>query len=251
MPHRPLDMKRRRVHMTAQQDMQQTASRTGEGPVRLAAFDFDGTALDGNSPVILVKFLARRRMLNPSVVLRIGLWGAAYKLRLPQNEAWVRGMVFRAFAGKPREEVDQFLYEFYDECVGPRVRDAARQAMNEWHAKGVQVVCVSATFEPIIVRAMRDLPFDYQISTRMQVNPDGTYGCKVDGTPVEGDQKMIELRRFANAKWGVGGWKLVAAYGDHHSDRSMLGAAEQAFAVCPDRPLSRTARERGYTVLEW
>ena len=64
--------------------------------MRLAAFDFDGTALDGNSPVILVKFLARRRMLNPSVVLRIGLWAAAYKLRLPQNEAWVRGLVFRA-----------------------------------------------------------------------------------------------------------------------------------------------------------
>ena len=53
--------------MTAQNDTQQTVSRTGEGPVRLAAFDFDGTALDGNSPVILVKFLVRRRMLNPSV----------------------------------------------------------------------------------------------------------------------------------------------------------------------------------------
>ena len=116
---------------------------------------------------------------------------------------------------------------------------------------GVKVVCVSATFEPIVVRAMRDLPFDYQISTRMKVNPDGTYGCEVEGSPVEGDQKMIELRRFANAKWGVGGWELEAAYGDHHSDRAMLAAAKQAFAVCPDRPLSRTARERGYQVLEW
>ncbi len=237
--------------MTAQTGSQDTTSRNGEGPVRLVAFDFDGTALNGNSPVILVKFLAKRRMLNPSVVARIGLWGAAYKLRLPQNEAWVRGLVFRAFAGRPRKEVDQFLYDFYDECVGPRVRQQARQAMQQWHAKGAKVVCVSATFEPIVVRAMRDLPFDYQLSTRMKVNPDGTYACEVEGTPVEGDQKMIELRRFANAKWGVGGWQLEAAYGDHHSDRAMLGAAKHAYAVCPDRPLSRTARERGYTVLEW
>ena len=98
---------------------------------------------------------------------------------------------------------------------------------------------------------MRDLPFDYQISTRMKVDYDGTYACEVDGVPVEGDRKMIELRRFANAKWGEGGWELAASYGDHHSDRALLAGAKQGFAVCPDRPLGRTARERGYQVLEW
>ncbi|WP_302799722.1 HAD family hydrolase [Senegalimassilia anaerobia] len=237
--------------MTVQSEAMQTASRNGEGPVRLAAFDFDGTSLDGNSPVMLVKHLAKLRMLNPTVLLRIGLWAAAYKLRLPQNEAWVRGLVFRAFAGKPKAEVDAFLHDFYDECVAPHVREQARQAMDAWHEQGVTVICVSATFEPIIERAMRDLPFDYQISTRMKVNYDGTYACEVDGVPVEGDRKMIELRRFANAKWGEGGWELAASYGDHHSDRALLAGAKQGFAVCPDRPLGRTARERGYQVLEW
>ena len=94
--------------------------------MRLAAFDFDGTSLDGNSPVMLVKHLAKLRMLNPTVLLRIGLWAAAYKLRLPQNEAWVRGLVFRAFAGKPKAEVDAFLHDFYDECVAPHVREAGQ-----------------------------------------------------------------------------------------------------------------------------
>ena len=171
--------------MTAQSEAMQTASRNGEGPVRLAAFDFDGTSLDGNSPVMLVKHLAKLRMLNPTVLLRIGLWAAAYKLRLPQNEAWVRGLVFRAFAGKPKAEVDAFLHDFYDDCVAPHVREQARQAMDAWHEQGVTVICVSATFEPIIERAMRDLPFDYQISTRMKVNYDGTYACEVDGVPVD------------------------------------------------------------------
>ena len=190
-------------------------------------------------------------MLNPTVLLRIGLWATAYKLRLPQSEAWVRGLVFRAFAGKPKAEVDAFLHDFYDECVAPHVREQARRAIDAWHEQDVSVVCVSASFEAIIQRAMRDLPFDYQISTRMKVNYDGTYACEVDGVPVEGDRKMIELRRFANAKWGEGGWELVAAYGDHHSDRALLAGAQQGFAVCPDRPLGRTARERGYQVLEW
>ena len=83
-------------------------------------------------------------MLNPTVLLRIGLWAAAYKFRLPQNEAWVRGLVFRAFAGKPKAEVDAFLHDFYDECVAPHVREQARQAMDAWREQGVSVVCVSA-----------------------------------------------------------------------------------------------------------
>ena len=142
---------------------------------------------------MLVKHLAKLRMLNPTVLLRIGLWAAAYKLRLPQNEAWVRGLVFRAFAGKPKAEVDAFLHDFYDECVAPHVREQARQAMDSWHEQGVTVICVSATFEPIIERAMRDLPFDYQISTRMKVNYDGTYACEVDGVPVE-EYSLAHLR---------------------------------------------------------
>ncbi len=219
--------------------------------VRLAAFDFDGTTLDGNSPVMLVKYLVKKRMLPPTVVARIGAWGIAYKLRLPQNEAWVRGLVFRAFAGMSVAEVDAFLHEFYDQEVAPHVRPQAIAAMNELRDEGVLVACVSATFEPIVLRAMEALPIDMQISTRMRTRVDGTYSCEVEGEPVEGDQKMIELRRAANAKWGVGGWELVAAYGDHHSDRAMLAAAKQGFAVCPDRPLSRTARARGYTVCEW
>ena len=52
---------------------------------RLAVFDFDGTSICGNSPVMLVWYLRQRRMLRKSVVFRILAWAAAYKLRLPQN----------------------------------------------------------------------------------------------------------------------------------------------------------------------
>ena len=79
-------------------------SSSESGKVRLAVFDFDGTSIDGNSPVMLVSHLARRRMIGKRITLRIALWGLRYKLRLPQNESWVRGMVFSAFEGKPVAE---------------------------------------------------------------------------------------------------------------------------------------------------
>ena len=221
------------------------------GKMRLAVFDFDGTSIEGNSPVMLVSHLARRRMIGKRVTLRIALWGLRYKLRLPQNESWVRGMVFSAFEGKPVAEVDAYLARFYEDKIAKRFRAEADEAMRRHAQEGIVVVVVSATFEPIIIRAMQDHPIDYQISTRMKVAADGTYTREVEGLPVEGDEKLAALTRFADARFGAGRWEIAHAYGDHHSDRTLLKAATTAHAVDPDRPLTRTARRLGWEILDW
>lgn len=235
---------------TAQQGQ---ASETGPagGRVRLAVFDFDGTSIAGNSPVLLVQHLMRRKMLKKRVIFRILLWAAAYKLRLPQNESWVRGLVFTAFEGHPVAEVDKFLADFYDERIAMLFRPEADQAMRAHAAAGEAVVVISATFEPIVLRAMEHHPFQHQISTRMRVAPDGTYTREVEGLPVEGEEKLAAVRRFGDERYGADGWELAYAYGDHHSDRAVLGAAEHPRAVDPDRPLARTAREKGWEILRW
>ena len=224
--------------------------KTVDGKVQVAAFDFDGTSMDGNSPVLLVLYLAKKNMLTKIDTLRIGLWALRYKFRLPQDEAWVRGMVFRAFEGRPVDEVDQFLYDFHDEVIAPRFRAAADAAMERHHLAGEVVLVVSATFEPIVRRAMEFHPIDGQMSTRMVVEG-GKYTRRVLGAPVEGAEKLNAINAWCDAHYGAGNWELAYAYGDHHSDRPMLQVAKHAFAVNPDRPLSRTAKSGSWTVLEW
>lgn len=220
--------------------------------VRIAVFDFDGTCLDGNSPVLLVRYLALHRMLRPLVIARILAWGIAYKLHLPQNESWVRGLVFSAFEGKPKDEVDAFLRDFYDKEIDAIVRPAARAEIARRRAEGAHIVSVSATFSPILERAIeRRALFDHAIATDMQVDGRGRYTCDVACTPTEGDEKPRALARYADAAFGKGGWRLVAAYGDHYSDLPLLEAAEQPFAVTPGPTLARHAKENGWPVLEW
>lgn len=222
-----------------------------EGKVQVAAFDFDGTCINGNSPVLLVRHLARTRRLSPSVLARIAGWGVAYKTRLPQNESWVRGLVFRAFAGRPAGEVDRFLHDFYDRFIDERFRPAADEVMAAHEAAGHAVVCVSATFEPIIAAAMVRHPIQYAIATRMKVDFQGDYTDQVQGAPIEGPEKLVALTGLCDELFGAGGWELGWAYGDHHSDRTLLAAARCACAVTPDRPLARTATAEGYDILEW
>ncbi len=175
----------------------------------------------------------------------------AYKLRLPQNESWVRGQVFSVFRGKPVPEVNTYLNGFYTDHVAERFRAPIAELMAEHVRAGHVVVCVSATFEPIIAQAMCEHPIQFGIATRMQVDERGLYTNKVEGLPVEGAEKLAALTEVADNLFGAGGWELGWAYGDHHSDSKLLAAAEHGFAVMPDRPLTREAQARGWEILEW
>ena len=220
-------------------------------PVEIVAFDFDGTCISGNSPVILVVSLMKEGKLEKGISLRIGLWGLAYKLRLPQNESWVRGAVFSAFESKKREGVDAYLRQFFNERLERIFRKQADAEIQRHRDAGREVWAISATFEPIILEAMEHHGYTGQVSTRMAVDENGCYTRKVEGLPVEGEQKLEVLRRMANERYGEGGWVLKHAYGDHHSDRTLLAAAEVAHAVTPDRPLRRTAKAQGWEILDW
>ena len=226
-------------------------ARNAEGKVQVAAFDFDGTCISGNSPVLLVRYLLKKGQVRTSVLLRILTWGIAYKLHLPQNEAWVRSLVFSSFDGMPEEEADAEMYKFYDEWIVPRIRPKALQVMREHIAAGRDIWIVSATFDPIIVRAKRDIPYDHHVATDMKLDEHGCYTREVKGKPVEGAEKLRQIKEHADQIYGKDSWKLAYAYGDHYSDAPLLAASEHPAAVTPGPTLQHHAEKEGWQVLDW
>jgi phosphoserine phosphatase len=80
---------------------------------------------------------------------------------------------------------------------------------------------------------------------------DGYYTGNVEGSPPEGEQKVVQLAAWADGQYGVNGWELVAAYGDHRSDEPLLRSALCAVAVNPDAGLERIAKREGWRVVDW
>ena len=222
-----------------------------DAPREIAVFDFDGTCISGNSPVLLVRYLLKKGQVRTSVLLRILTWGIAYKLHLPQNEAWVRSLVFSSFDGMPEEEADAEMYKFYDEWIVPRIRPKALQVMREHIAAGRDIWIVSATFDPIIVRAKRDIPYDHHVATDMKLDEHGCYTREVKGKPVEGAEKLRQIKEHADQIYGKDSWKLAYAYGDHYSDAPLLAASEHPAAVTPGPTLQHHAEKEGWQVLDW
>ncbi len=226
-------------------------SEGAAGKRQIAVFDFDGTCINGDAPVALFRYLGAKRMLKLSSLLKISVWGVGYKFKVPMNEEWVRCLLFEPFSGRPVEEVDEYFRWFYDEYIEPRFRPQVDAAMRAHIEAGHAVICVSASFQPMILAAMAHHPIQYQISTVMQIDANGNYTNKVKGVPVSGRQKPIALQYFADGLFGKDRWELGFAYGDHHTDRFLLEQARNVYAVTPDQPLKRLAKRKGWTILDW
>jgi HAD superfamily hydrolase (TIGR01490 family) len=223
-----------------------------QGKFVIAAFDFDGTCLSTSSPRRLVMRLVRSRKLGPWKILRIGLWGAAYKINFPKKDAeGVRERVFTAFNGTPAPEVNQYMHDFYEEVVSEYFREDARACMMAHLDAGHVVLLVSASFEPIVAAAMTEQPIQFALASRMKVDARGRYLNQVEGTPTEGPGKMQVLEHFANEYFGPGAWEIGWAYGDHFSDVDLLSAAKNPCAVTPDQKLKKHAQKHHWSILNW
>ena len=226
-------------------------SITGHEVQRVAVFDFDGTSIEGQSGSLLTRYLVGRRIMSLRRLARLTWWGARYKLHLPYRQEEARELVFGSLAGMGAPEVDALLRSFHDEVLAPLYRPRALEEAARCHGRGLVVLLVSATFEPIAALGARTLGADGFVATRMERDSSGRYTGCVDGPVVAGAEKYRAVRRWCDARFGAGGWVLEAAYGDHHSDATLLSHARRPFAVCPGTTLAARARRCGWPVLDW
>lgn len=221
-------------------------------PVSVVAFDFDGTIINGQSGVELVKYLCGKRIMSPARVLKILLWGIRYKLRLSCQQSEVREDIFSLFKNDPLDQVNKLMLDLHDERLLPLYRKDALRLIERLKEEGCYLLMVSAAFMSLAMPAAERLGFHGLLATRMQLLDDGSgFTGKVLGKAVEGEEKTRALQEFCNLKFGEGNWRLVAAYGDHHSDASLLASAEKAYAICPDGALARRAKRCGWHREEW
>lgn len=220
------------------------------GIQRFVAFDFDGTILDGHSPVMLVKSLFFTRIMPIHTVLAISWWAFRYKFRLPHEQEEVREKIFALFKDKSAVDANKMMEYLYETEISTHLRIDALAEMRAYQELGVPVVIVSASFEPIVARAATELGAFAQISTKMEI-VDDCYTGNIGSCPVEAKEKAEAFRHYADSVAGPGNWALQAAYGDHHTDVYLLEMAEHPVAVCPDLKLKRIARQRGWDIVEW
>lgn len=217
----------------------------------IAAFDLDGTLLKGQSGTLVLKYLARRRLVSPKTTMLATWWGIRYKLHLPFRQNEVRERIFKDLSCYSAERVQQIMEDFHRDVMIPRYRADGIAELRRHEEDGDHVVIISATFDQIAQAACDYLDCDAALATLMERDAEGHFTGEVDGATTAGPEKVRRIRAWADECFGADGWELAYAYGDHHSDIPMLEAATTCYAVNPGPTLRREAERRSWKVLEW
>ncbi len=218
---------------------------------RVVAFDIDGTLLRGQSGTLILKYLMARHLLRVRNIAFCSWWGIRYKLHLPYRQNEPRERIFSDLSQYTPDGIHRIMEMFHEDVMVPRYREEGLKCVAEHVAAGDHVALVSATFEQVALVAREHLGCEAAMGTVMERDEHGCFTGAVWGETPAGDEKVRRLTSWANHAFGMGGWELTHAYGDHHTDEPMLKLAATPHAVNPDLLLRRHARDLGWDILDW
>ncbi|MGI6216726.1 MAG: HAD family hydrolase [Coriobacteriales bacterium] len=224
--------------------------KDAQGKTTLAVFDIDGTVIDGQSPAIIAFNLFKAGVLPSGRALLAGVWGLKYKAGLTIETEAVRRRVFSSFRNMSSADANKIIEKIYKTKIYPKLRPEALEKIR-WHKeRGDVPIFVTATFEPIAKMMAEDSGVERQVSTKMVIEND-RYTGEIDGKPVEGDEKVVRLKLYADKNFGRGNWEIGYSYADHFTDLPILSIAKHPVAVNPKTKLRTAAERNGWEIQEW
>ncbi len=217
-------------------------------PRRTAAFfDLDKTIIATSSaaafsrPFLAGGLLGRGDAVRSAYAHFLFMVGGADADQSERMRAHLSALV----TGWDVDAVARIVTETIHEYIDPVVYSEAVELIADHHARGHDVVIVSASGAELVEPIAAILGADHAISSRMEV-VDGHYTGQIDFYAY-GENKAVAIRGLAAAQ----GYDLAAsyAYSDSITDAPMLAVVGHGFAVNPDRHLRRLAAENDWQVL--
>src|SRR3984957_2501401 len=209
----------------------------------VAAFDFDGTLVDGGS---VFPFLVSLRGLWPVLRATLRLSPALLRAAITGGTAAdeVKEKLFiRLLGGLAVAEVDRSSAVFAHRHLRRHLRDDARRRL-EWHQRqGHYTVIVSASPECYVSPAGEELGVDGVVATRLAVGGGGLLTGGYEGKNCRGAEKYARLVGHLRARDLLsntrGEQPVLWAYGNSRGDLRLLNAADHGVDAGRLGPLGR------------
>lgn len=218
--------------------------------MRAAFFDLDKTVIAKSSLVALgpefhARGLLHRRTLVWAVISQM------FFLRFGADEeklSKIRESVLKVTKGWDRDEVRELVAQTINEVVEPLIYDEALELIEHHRAQGDEVWLVSMAPEEIVDPFAELLGITGAIASRATIDENGKFTGAMDFF-AQGENKAVAMRALAATR----GIDLAEsfAYSDSETDIPMLQCVGHAYAVNPDRALTRMAHEREWPILSF
>lgn len=196
---------------------------TGDRVTGVAAFDFDGTLIAGDSFTRFLLGLCGWSRLSRTLATSFTTMFVANGYRL-DRDASKADVVARLLSGYPAEHVAR-EGQVFGARLAERIRPPMRSQV-DWHrTRDHRLLLVSASPEVYLEPLGRQLGFDAVLGTRLEVGADGRLSGRLEGPNCRGAEKERRVREWLEANMAdrpVEMW----AYGDSPGDRELLAMAD-------------------------
>jgi HAD superfamily hydrolase (TIGR01490 family) len=217
--------------------------------VRLVLFDLDHTLLDGDSDVLWCDYLLRRGVLDrTSFEMRNRAMEAAYRQGSVSAQAFCEFYV-STLAGRSADQWAPLLDDFAAHVVNPRLLAKGRRLVRQHLDHGDLVVLTTATNRVLTGRTAAELGIEHLLATECEVDAEGRFTGRLDGTPNMRAGKVDRLHAWLAARGVALGDLHSTAYSDSINDLPLLQAVQHALVVDPDERLQAEAQAAGWPVL--
>ena len=218
--------------------------------MRAAFFDLDKTVIAKSSLVALgpefhARGLLHRRTLVWAVISQM------FFLRFGADEeklSRIRESVLKVTKGWDRTEVRELVAETINEVIEPLIYDEALELIEHHREQGDEVWLVSMAPEEIVEPFAELLGITGAIASRATIDENGKFTGEMDFF-AQGENKAVAIRELA-AKRDID-LATSFAYSDSETDIPMLLTVGHAYAVNPDKALTRMAHEHEWPILSF
>lgn len=200
------------------------------GAREVVAFDFDGTLTTHDSFTTFLKWRAGPLRWTMGMVK---LAPAALAYLGHRDRGRIKADAVRAFlGGVDRATVAADADRYAEAVCSDFIRPDALACWNDWGAKGVHRVIVTASPEITVAPFARRLGAENLLGTHMAFDDQDRVTGAFTGSNCRGEEKVRRLKAAYGDQV-----RIIAAYGDTSGDTEMLAASEQpGFRVFTARP---------------
>ncbi len=220
--------------------------------MKLAIFDFDGTLFKEETiPFLMDKWeeLGYSKYAKTAVKKKLLKKYFLNKIKLLSKESFrIQATLdfLKIFDGMNREEIETFfekscenIEDFYNEKVLAEIQKSS--------SDGYKLVMVSGCFQIMLDIALRDLPFENIIGTKLPITDNGI-NFDQDIEIISGMKKKDMILKSFNK--GLVEWKESKAYGDSLYDRYLMELTGSPTAVTPDDNLRSYAEKHNWNIID-
>ena len=189
----------------------------------LALFDFDGTLVKGDSLLPFVRFTLGNSRFGIALLLASPAL-AGFGLGLKSNSAAKESLLYHAWHGRDKFELEQKGEEFHNYCNQHLIHETWERFL--WHRQaGHTCLIVSASLDVYLQSWALKYGFDEVLCSKLAVDSNNKVTGRLENGNCRGREKLNRIQQWLGPRRPT----RIYAYGDSTGDLEMLNFADEAW----------------------